>query len=282
MNRAAFDIIPEEGLNDQIQQSTLLMEIGENYFRYIIYDKHTHKIWGLRQYHFDISPEKPALEYLHDLLQNDEYLVEPVKEAVVIYNYCDCSLWPEEYFHVESNKPLIELIYGNAHKGLILCEKIKGWDLYTVYRVPREIHTLLQQKFTSGKYWHFYSLWLSQLDRKSMQMPVIHAVFYTDKFVVTVFDKNSVLLMQSYSYQTPEDVVYYLLSICKNLDLDPEKVPLHLSGLVDKDSALFHELYKYFLFVEYANMPEKVHTNGLFAEIPSHYFSPIMKLALCV
>jgi len=282
MNRATFDIIPQEGLDNQLEHSTLLMEIGENFFRYIVYDKQTHKILGLRQYHFDVSPEKPALESLSEILQNDNHLNQPAKETVLIYNYCDSCLWPERYFHVETNKPIIELVYGNAHKGLILCDKVKGWELYSVYRVPREIHSLFQQKFSSGRYWHFYTLWLTQQEKTTVNTPAIHSIFYSDKFIVTVFDQTGVVLMQSYSYQTPEDVVYYLLSICKNFDIHPDKVPLHLSGLMDKDSALFKELYKYFLFVEYANMPQSVHTNGLFADIPSHYFSPIMKLALCV
>jgi hypothetical protein len=268
---------------DELRNSQLLIEVGEKMFSYVIYNKEQRRFVGFRQYNLDYTPGKTMLENLLEIITNDELLQIPFKEAFVIYNYTDSSFLPEKAFHIELNQPVTEIIYGNARKGLMLSEKVIGFRMYNIYRVPREIHALLQRKFASGNYWHYYTLLLNDgHTQASSDEQVIKMVMRTDQFLVAVFKGSDIQLMQSYSYQTPDDVSYYLLAICKRFNISQEKVTLIVAGLLDEQSRLYQELLKYFLQVQWDQLPSSVKLDAAFAAFPDHYFSPLLKMALCV
>ena len=283
MLKANFDIVPEMRDSDELRNSQLLIEVGEKMFSYVIYNKEERRFLGLRQYNLDYTPGKTMLENLLEIITNDELLQIPFKEAFVIYNYTDSSFLPEKVFHIELNQPVTEIIYGNARKGLMLSEKVNGWKMYNIYRVPREIHALLQRKFASGNYWHYYTLLLNEgQTQTSNDEQVIKMVMRSDQFLVAVFKGTNIQLMQSYSYQTPDDVSYYLLAICNRFNISQEKITLIVSGLLDEQSRLYQELLKYFLQVQWDRLPDSVKLDAPFAAFPDHYFSPLLKMALCV
>jgi hypothetical protein len=281
MLKANFDIVPEMRDADELRNSQLLIEVGEKMFSYVIYNKEQRRFIGLRQYNLDYTPGKTMLENLLEIITNDDLLQIQFKDAFVIYNYTDSSFLPEKVFHIELNQPVTEIIYGNARKGLMLSEKVIGWRMYNIYRVPREIHALLQRKFASGNYWHYYTLLLNEGEPQSDEQ-VIKMVMRTDQFLVAVFKGTSIQLMQSYSYQTPDDVSYYLLAICNRFGISQEKVTLIVAGLLDEQSRLYQELLKYFLQVQWDRLPDTVKLDAAFADFPAHYFSPLLKMALCV
>ena len=103
-----------------------------------------------------------------------------------------------------------------------------------------------------------------------------------DQFLVAVYNGEQIQLIQSYAYQTPDDVSYYLLGICNKFKISQDKVTLIVSGLLDEQSRLYQELLKYFLQVQWDRMPETIKLDKVFAAFPTHYFSPLLKMALCV
>ena len=65
-------------------------------------------------------------------------------------------------------------------------------------------------------------------------------------------------------------------------NIDPAHITLHISGLIDTQSALYSELIKYFEKVHYEGIPSNYETDGILEEYPTHYFSPLLKMSLCV
>lgn len=283
MLKANFDIVPEMRDTEELRNSQLLIEVGEKMFSFVIYNKEQRRFVGLRQYNLDYTPGKTMLENLLEIVTNDEWLQSQFKEAFIIYNYTDSSFLPEKVFHIELNQPATEVLYGNAKKGLLLSEKVIGYKMYNIYRVPREIHALLQRKFSSGNYWHYYTLMLyDQQTQPSAGEQVIKMVMRADQFLVAVYNGEQIQLVQSYPYQTPDDVSYHLLGICNKFHISQDKVTLIVSGLLDEQSRLYQELLKYFLHVQWDRMPETIKLDQAFAAFPTHYFSPLLKMALCV
>jgi hypothetical protein len=282
MLKATFDIIPETNRQEDIQNSLLLMEVGEKVFSYVLYNKQQQRFMGLRQYNLDFMPGKPVMEALQEILAGDELLQLHYREAFVIYHYTDSNLLPEKLFHIELNKPVTELIFGNAHKGLLLSEKVPGWNVYNIYRIPREAHALMQHKFAAGKYWHYYTIMLSGIEKGTYGDGVIKVVVASDRIVAAVFKNNALQLIQTYNYDTPDDVSYQLLALCDRFSLDNEKVILKISGLLDEQSKLYQELFKYFLRMEWEAPTASSRLHEAFEAYPAHYFSPLLNMALCV
>lgn len=282
MLKATFDIVPGNARQEEIQNSLLLMEVGEKVFSYVLYNKQQQRFMGMRQYNLDFLPGKPVMEALQEVLAGDELLQLSYREAFVIYHYTDSNLLPEKFYHIELNKPVTELVFGNAHKGLLLSEKIPGWNVYNIYRIPREAHALMQQKFAAGKYWHYYTIMLSGIEKDSSGDAVLKVVVASDRIVVAVFKKHTLQLIQTYGYDTPDDVSYHLLALCDRFGFSNETVQLKISGLLDEQSILYQELFKYFLVMEWEGVQSGTRLHDGFEEFPGHYFSPLLNMALCV
>lgn len=283
MLKPAFNIVAIDGDPDELISCILLMEVGEKMFSYVLLNKEKNRFFAVRHYNLDVSHEKTTTEILNEIIKDDKLLQQPVKEIIVVYNFPDASLLPETFFNTAISKPLTELMHGDVHRGLVLSERVQGFSMTNVYRIPREIHSLLQQKFAAGKYWHYYTMMLLSVKNYDVREGAfLKTIFYADQIIVAVLINGQLQLLQSYNYHTPEDVAYYLLKICQQLNIDQEELLLQLSGLIDTNSALYTELQKYFQQIVCEEAPEHTTLNGLADQYPAHYFSPLMKMVLCV
>ena len=285
MLKPAFQIEVPELSDEDLSHCRLLVEVNAHSFTYTLLNQRNMGPMVVKYYQLDQGKGKRLTETLREILENDPLLKRQVKETLLVYNFPESSLVPEPLFSMDTNKEIIDIVHGNLQKGLVLSEKIPWWELFNVYRISPELHHLLQQQFTAGKYWHYYSLLL-----KSYKMfdsgagegrDSVKTIFYPDKMVVLVIKQGKVHLMQTYNYQDVKDVVYYLLNICRQLDINPEEVRLIVGGLIDRQSALSEELFKYFLQIDFENIDESIKVTDELRELPLHYFSSILKMAVC-
>lgn len=280
LSQPAFDIISRNLSAEQRLNCNLLLEISDRQLSYIMYDTSEKKLFCVRHYHFEHPESTTAVRQLENVINADTYLQEEVKEIAIVYNFNESNLIPGKLFQIGMNKPLTDVVFGSVKKGLIISEKIKAFELYNVYRIPRDIHTLLQQRFAAGKYWHLYTLLLIANGVEGSD--VCRVIFYADRIVVSLYSNGQLQLLQTWMYETPEDVAYYLLIICREYHIDQEKISVLVSGLIDEQSALYTELLKYFQYV----VPEVIPSEQLAADLsdsfPLHYFSSLVKMASCV
>ena len=109
----------------------------------------------------------------------------------------------------------------------------------------------------------------------------IKVIFYADKMVMLAIREGRVHLVQTFLYQDTKDVAYYLLNCCHQLGFSQEGVRLLVGGLIDRQSSLSTELHKYFLHVHFENIDDSIKITDELKELPLHYFSSILKMAVC-
>jgi hypothetical protein len=114
-----------------------------------------------------------------------------------------------------------------------------------VYAVPEEVHEWIKQEISVRKTGHNYSLGIRSIKDADVS-GYISLDILTSQLYVVVSSENKLLLAQSFSYSTPADVVYYLLKVCQQFNFSQRQVKLFLSGLIEKNSALYKELHQYF------------------------------------
>jgi len=100
--------------------------------------------------------------------------------------------------------------------------------------------------------------------------------FRTNDFTVLASKGSLLLLTQTFAYSTPEDVLYYLLNTCRQFNLSQQELQLQLSGLIDKRSSLYNELYQYFIHIDFREAGWNLKN-----EYPAHFFTSLNDLATC-
>ena len=283
MHNPAFQIEVSSISDDELLQSRLLVEVNPHAFTYVMLNQRNMSPLTVKHFQLEIAKGTTIQDTLREILSTDPLLRRPVKETLVIYNFPECSLVPEPLFTMDNNREIIDTLHGNLRKGLILTEKIPWWELFNVYRVSAELHHLLQNSFTAGKYWHYYSLLLKSYKMFDSTDPgdCIKVIFYSDKMVVLVVRDAKVQLIQTFLYQDTKDVLYHLLNCCRLFDLDREKVKLLVGGLIDRQSTISAELHNYFVRLQFEEIDESIKITDELKELPLHYFSSILKIAVC-
>ncbi|MBS1660880.1 MAG: DUF3822 family protein [Bacteroidetes bacterium] len=283
MLKPAFQIEVTGITDDEMLQSRLLVEVNPNAFTYVLLNQRNMSPLVVKYFQLEPSKEHSLTDTLREIVEADELLKRPVKETLLVYNFPESSLIPEPVFTMDTNREIIDTLHGNLQKGLILTEKIPWWELFNVYRISPDLHQLLQHSFTAGKYWHYYSLLLKsyKMFDSTDKRDCMKVIFYADKMVALVIREGKVHLVQTFQYQDSKDVAYHLLNCCHQLGISQEEVRLLVGGLIDRQSALSTELHKYFLQIHFEDIDESIKVTDELKELPLHYFSSILKMAVC-
>lgn len=276
--KPAFEIVVAEN-KDSLSNCLLVLELGDRFLTFAWLDQPGKSINQLRQYHLNTGSAIAPEQLLMEIVENDPDLQNGFKEAIVIYNNGTGNFVPEAAYSAEHARLFNELVNGTALRGLVLSEKIPDAPIYTIYRVGRELHAQIQRQFPAGKYWHYFSLLVAQRLRAGLpEGDLLDLYFYPDQFTLAFYRNGGLLLIQRYEYQVPEDVAYQALRVCQQWNADPETLKLSVSGLIDADSALYDEIARYFLHIDWNSIP----LQEVNPQYPSHYFSPLLQMLLCV
>ena len=273
--KPVFKIGNSEELNSS--QAVLLMEIGETHCCFAILDYANQMIVQSDCYTFN---ENESGDILQKVLQAHKELKNSFRQTVIGYYLPENILIPSKFYRYEETQTLLQALYEKG-QNIVVSESVPEWQLYNTYHVPAAIHQLINRSFATGNFWHVHSIMLKNGIEPHEGGNLI-VDFKTDSFCVIAIKNNSVLLAQIFSYVKVEDILYWLLDICQQFSLPQTEVKLVLSGLIEKKSAIFKELYQYFLNIEFASVDEDIRLSGDFYEYPAHFFSSLFKLASCV
>ncbi len=260
-------------------QSILLVEVGERHFYFGILSQASKELqqagfYSLEERDEELLPEK--IFEKHPELQGSFY------QIIICYHFSQSLLVPDKYYKYEKTQTLLDNMYGLQKKSVIISEALPEWQLYNIYQVPQSIHELMSTNFSGGKFWHVYSVGLKNISLLTEEPTQIMVDFKPEELTVIVVKDGVLLLAQIFTYETPEDVVYYLLKICNELAISQKLVKIILGGLIDEQSAVYRELHKYFLNLQFSEPPVNIRWHENFKEHPRHFFSSIYNLATCV
>jgi hypothetical protein len=203
-------------------------------------------------------------------------------KSFVIHNNRDAVLMPSEH-HVEHlDQTLLSTISGDLFERIVKNEDVFQWEITNVFGIESYLFDALQLALPNASHLHSNSIYLKSIFRQLSDMhdQWMKIYFYPYSFTVLVIKDEKLQLLQSYYYETSEDVIYQLLNITEQLHLDVTSVFIQVSGLIEADSTMYAEMRKNFL--EISLEEASVNLNDDRSPIPSHYFTPIFLSPLCV
>jgi len=257
-------------------QTILLINAGERHFSYALMNQVSKEIVEFSYYNTDkINEEAWAGFFDEQAIFSERYFL-----SAIVYNVTESILIPAELYNADEIQLQFKSVYGQKVHTSLISEYISDWNIYNIYGVPDSLHLAISRKFNNGKFWNSNSIQLKNYNKENPNS--IHIDFRTDEFSLVVFKNETIHIAQTYTYASPEDVLFCLLKICQQFDIKQTDVKMFLSGLIEKDSSVFRELYKYFIHLDFYSLPAEFRLAEALKEYPDHYYSSICKLAQCV
>lgn len=253
-------------------QPVLAFRIGARHCCYAISD---HASGNLKQLVY-YTTEDVDEQFLQQLFSSHPELGNSYYQVLVCFDHNQSALVPLKHYSHEEASLLLKTLFDVNGTFTLVSESVAEWQIYNVYAVPKQVYEWVRRKYVAGKFWHQSSVSIRKMDF-SKAPAHLFVDFRIDDFTVMAFRGNNLLLARSFLYSTPEDVLYYLLKTCSQLKLSPDSVQIELSGLIEHDSALYKELYQYFLQARFRDAEWKLDTN----DYPAHFFTSLNDLARC-
>jgi hypothetical protein len=172
---------------------------------------------------------------------------------------------------------MLDLVY-DQHAQQYLHDSIPEWQMVNMFSLPKALYQTLQQSFSTVNFCHAYTPTIKMYNGYVADHQLM--VHFTPEYFRVLLKKDAAIhLAQTYSYTSPLDVVYFLLKISYEFNLDQSSVYIILSGLIEKDSSMYTEVEQYFANVHFAHPPEiKLPDNSH----PQYFFTSLYNLATCV
>jgi len=261
-----------ENGNSDTGQEILSLRLGEKHGSFAISNKSGSALYELAYCSVDSWNENELTDFFSAFssLQNSFYQVQ------IVYDFRESLLISLSNYRAEDAGLLLNMVgSNNSSNSTIVSEPIAEWQLYNIYGVPKEIHEWIGKKFSSARFWHQNTIGIKNINAGGSDGSLLVDI-RKDDFTVIAAKANKILMAQAYAYATPEDILFYLLKICQQFSLSQREVALQLSGLVDKQSALYKELFQYFINIAFREASWNVK-----GDYPAHFFTSLNDLAKC-
>jgi Protein of unknown function (DUF3822) len=273
--KKSFEILPD---SFDPAHCILLCEVSNEGFSYAIKHEDDQSFRGVAIYHFDrVKPTVGFPIALQVLFHDHAILSRKFKKTIINYSFPQSVLIPFSLYNRQQEREVMNLMFGDLDDNdIILTDVITNCNMYNTYRIPAAVYEVVQNQFAEAEHVHQYSVLLRGRVAETNSLDVI---FYSQKIVVTVIKDGTVQLVNTYSYETAEDVSYHLLNISQHLEL--QQLPVKISGLVEENSTLYKEIYKYFTGISLQGYPEGNLYSDEISAYPAHYFSHIFSINTC-
>ncbi len=255
----------------------LICEVSIDGFSYLVKDTIEQMIVAMGVYHFSPDVHGNCNLIFNKIFEDQQLLIYDFKKTRIVYSVPASVMIPFHLYDSKKNSNILSLIHGDlSATNVVLTDMILEKKVYNSYSVPVELINEISRRFPSAVTCHQFSGLVKNVAAEESKISI---VFYPQKIVLILATEGNLQLLNTYYYKAPEDISYELLNICSQFKIS--NIALEVSGLIERDSALFKELYKYFEEVNMAQPPQGIAFSENMAIFPSHYFSHFFVQASC-
>ena len=243
----------------------LAIQVSLGGFAFCTSDTLNHNILNYKNIAFDLADKSVPIEELFSAAFRDNPdLNEKYDEITVVHNnnlstFVPTPLFDEQFLgsYLQYNTKVFETDFFDF-------DEIPTYQINTVYIPYAHINNFFIDQFGAFDYKHANTILVSKLldASKNVDDKKMFVYMNSGHFEVAVVQNQKLLLFNSFEYQTPEDLIYYLLFTAEQLNLNPESFKLELLGKIAEDDAFFKIAYKYIRNVSlYATDDLQIHNS---------------------
>jgi hypothetical protein len=233
--------------NQETKHTKLSIQVRLNGLSFCILDTETNQVTWSESLNFpkEYNPVK-ILGQIQLLYQKEEQLKQPVDEVVLLFSNQLYSLVPEKYFIPDESSSYLKFNIKILKTDVVAQDFLDLHQIVNVYIPYTNITNYFFDRYGEFEYRHSVSVFTDAVLRsdpgEGTRIYVNCQATYFD--LVAIRDKE-LLLANTFSYQTPEDFIYYLLFTAEQIKADPLELELLMLGDISEDSEIYRMAFRY-------------------------------------
>jgi len=226
----------------------LSIHISLNGLSFCIIDLISNEIDFLRTYSLskNTTPKELLKTLKKGFKENNELSNSFSSVKIIHYNNLS-TVVPEPLF--DKNNALSYLKFNSKilQNDYAAYDEIFNNECVNVYIPYVNINNYIFKMFDSFVYNHYSSIILEKvkLNEKNTITPSLYLNVNSNHMELIYFVKNKLIFYNRFDFSTKEDIIYYLLFTIDQLKLNPEEIPLVITGNISEDDDNYKIIYEY-------------------------------------
>ena len=264
-------------LTDEYQ---LRLSIGTEGVAYIVTDAQQHiLVWEAHPWETPIPPAQ-LHKRVQALVRQDAVLQSSFAQTTAIINFAQTVLVPTEWFEAwETDHYLAHTIGEEDNDAISRTDLYAPYAVQLAYALPQSLLYALGTCFpkVAVQHCHTHILRAAQYMATRKQQLCVYALVRTGSLTVAVVDAERLYLLNTYSYQTTKDFLYFILLVFQQLQLPQKTTPLVLAGELLPESEIFATLATYIKHIDWAERPPDCKIGAVAqAQIAPHFLNDLL------
>ncbi|MCM4159029.1 DUF3822 family protein [Antarcticibacterium flavum] len=203
----------------------------------------------------EYNPVK-ILQHIEKLYNTVEQLNFPVRDVNLLFSHDLYTFVPKEFFVEDEASTYLKFSTKILKTDVVAHDHLEDRELVNVYIPYTNINNFFFEKYGEFEFRHSSSVLVEEAfkigENKSTKAILNSFKGYYDLVIVK---GNDLLFCNTFTYDTKEDFIYYLLFTLEQLKLEPESLDLYLLGNITEDSPNYKILYTYVKYLHFLEVP---------------------------
>lgn len=274
----------DETLDINITQSYYLsIQVSLNGLSFCILDPVRNKYIALSHQNFenDLAFDD-LLNTIENIIKKDDLLSHSYKSTKLIWLSNKNTFIPNSYFNKKNLKKYFEFNQKLDDLDEIHFKELKYVNAYSIFIVPNQIANIFIKQFPDLNFYNqqipFIEHTLFKYHSESKKV----FVNVNDEFIdLSITENGKLLLYNNFVYKTESDMIYFIMYVFDQFNLNTENTELILSGFIDKKASIYSKLKGFISHMRFNKLSEDFSYSYTFNQVPPQSFTNLFNLHLC-
>jgi len=220
-------------------------------------------------YSFDV-----VIEFLDQIIKDSKLLNHKYRSVVCLVVNNLSTLVPNPLFEEDRKKNYLKFNAAINGMELVGVDEIKSLDAKNVFAIPVDLKNKLDSLYSNISYHHFSSGLIDSLlaQNKHQAGKKLFVHVQSTHFEAIVIEDKKLLFYNTFNHHSPEDLIYYLLFVCEQLQLNPSTIETVLLGEIEKSSSIYAPIQKYIRNIKFGTRTDGADYSYQLQTFPKHFY----------
>jgi len=257
----------------QSRESILILEWGKHSLSFSIFHEVDNRVLNTQIIDIHYSLYDATKHEIERIIKDTEIFAYSFSKVICLVDTNYLTLVPTPFFDVDKMEEVLQLNLDLPSGNLIYKnQSVLSSPYEALYCIPKNLKEVIDANFLNVSY-STSNISLLNYFMKQNQLYSFFCVHFNLEFLSIFYYKdNKLLFFNTFTYITAEDVVYHILNVMNELNLNNERDVVYYSGAVSDSNTEIALLKDYFKFLKPVERSNKLNYNSEVQKIASHYF----------
>ena len=232
----------------KIKDIKLSIQFSLDGFSFCISDLESDESLFFTTYFFNNSLNSPVdlLNNIKSIFKEDTNLQLEYTKVEAIHENNLSTLVPSAYFDENELESYLKHNIKTLKNDFITFDALHNIEAHNVYIPFVNINNFLFQHFGEFEFNHHLTILIDKLiTLNNSDDKVMYVDVAKNSFNIIIIENKKLILANSFSYNSKEDFIYYVLFTAEQIQLNTEEFKLYFTGEINTTSEIYKIAYKY-------------------------------------